>query len=61
MSGPAELTGLCVKHGVTEASGKVSHARHDIVEVVTTSEVAELIPDRALGGRWPVRPDRLGR
>jgi hypothetical protein len=35
MSGPAEPTGLCANHGVTEASGKVSHARHNIVEVGT--------------------------
>jgi hypothetical protein len=27
MSGPAEPTGLCANHGVTEASGKVSHAQ----------------------------------
>jgi hypothetical protein len=26
MSGPAEPTGLYANHGVTEASGKVSHA-----------------------------------
>jgi len=30
-----EPTGLCANLGVTEASGKVSHARHEIVEVVT--------------------------
>jgi hypothetical protein len=30
MSGPAEPTGLCANHGVTEASGKVSHARHEL-------------------------------
>jgi hypothetical protein len=27
MSGPTEPTGLCANHGVTEASGKVSHAQ----------------------------------
>ena len=27
MSGLAEPTGLCANHGVTEASGKVSHAQ----------------------------------
>jgi hypothetical protein len=35
MSGPAEPIGLCANHGVTEASGKVSHARYDIVKVGT--------------------------
>jgi hypothetical protein len=34
MSGPVEPTGLCVNHGVTEASGKVGHARHNIIKVV---------------------------
>jgi predicted nucleic acid-binding protein len=33
MTGPAEPAGLCANRGVTEASGKVSHARHDIVEL----------------------------
>jgi hypothetical protein len=32
MSGPVEPTGLCVNHGVTEASGKVGHARHNIIK-----------------------------
>jgi hypothetical protein len=27
MSGPAQSTGLCANRGVTEASGKVSHAQ----------------------------------
>jgi len=34
MSGPAESTGLCENHGVTEASGKASDARHDIVKLL---------------------------
>ena len=42
MSGPAEPTGLCASHGVTEAFGKVSHARHDIVKVGTDGHLCRV-------------------
>ena len=36
MSEPAELTALCADYDITEASGKVSRAEHDIVELRTS-------------------------
>ena len=34
MSEPAELTALCADYDITEASGKVRRAEHDIVELI---------------------------
>jgi hypothetical protein len=34
MSGPAELAALCTDYDITEASGKVSRAEHDIANLL---------------------------